>query len=231
MVLAWRSVSAWDDTETVLVGDRRVRVRRRRPPRHRVNVWLIVVLVLVLAAGGAGVYLYLNRPQGLEAVEGPAIVAPGAFQAKVGADSTITVALEIRNVTEEAVVVTRARVVPPVGLSLTVLSVLSPGEQNQNLNLDADLPPSAPVTLGTTGVDRNAIVAARFRVSCDDLPPTGAASGEQMFVTVRLGTDEREEELVVPVVNGTPWLAAIARSACVQPSATGEIPTPLPPLP
>lgn len=219
-----------DETETILVGDRWMRVRRRRRSRIRINPWAVVAVVVVLVAAGVGTLLYLNRPQGLQAVEGPAIVAPGGFQAKVGADSTITVALEIRNVTDVEVTVVRARVVPPVGLTQRALSILPPGEQNQNLNLDGDLPPPSPVTLGTDGVARNAVVAARFSVDCDALPATTGASGEQMFVTVRLGDDEREEALTSPVVGGSPWLAATARGACARPTATGEIPTPLPPL-
>jgi hypothetical protein len=224
-------VSGWDDTETILVGDRRMRVRRRRPPRLRVNRWAVVAVVAAIIVAVVATLLVLNRPQGLQSVEGPAIVAPGGFQAKVGADSTITVALEIRNVTDMEVTVVRARVVPPDGLTQMALTVLSPGDQNRNLNLDGELPPTSPVTLGTDGVDRNAIVAARFRVDCDEPPPTSGATGEQIFVTVRLGDDQREEQLTPPVVSGVPWLAATARSACVRPTATGEPPTPLPPLP
>lgn len=209
-----------------------MRVRRRRAPRVRVNPWIVLAVVLGLAVAGVGAYLYSTRPQGLQAVGGPVVVAPGGFQAKVGADSTITVALEIRNVSDEPVTVVAARVVPPAGLQPTAVSVLSPGEHNRNLALAGDLPPSSPVTLGTSGVDRNAIVAARFRVECDNVPATPSVSGEQVFVTVRLGDDQREEQLTPPVVDGVPWLAATARSACAQPTPSGgEVPTPLPPLP
>jgi hypothetical protein len=224
-------VSGWDDTETILVGDRRMRVHRRRPPRVRVNPWIVIAIVVVLVAIGAGAVLYLNRPEGLETVDGPAIEASGAFQAKVGAENTIAVSLEIRNVTDENVTVIGARIIPPTGLTQTELSVLPPGDQNQNLSLEGELPPSAPVTLGTNGVDRNAVVAARFRVDCADLSASTGASGEQIFVTVRVGADEREEQLTSPVVGGTPWLAATADSACNPPTVTGDLPTPLPPLP
>jgi hypothetical protein len=225
-------VTGWstDETDTILVGDRRMRVNRRRRSGRRINPWAVVGVIVVLVAAGAGTLFYLNRPQGLDSVDGPAVVAPGGFQAKVGADNTITVALEIRNVTDTEVTVVRARIVPPAGLTQRALTVLQPGEQNQNLNLDGDLPPSSPVTLGTDGVQRNAIVAARFTVDCDALPATTAASGEQMYVTVRLGADQREESLTSPVVDGTPWLAATARSACLRPTETGAPPTPLPPL-
>lgn len=208
-----------------------MRVRRRRPPRLRIRPWIVIVVVVALAAAGVGAYLYLNRPEGLQSVDGPAIVAPGGFQAKIGPENMITVALEIRNVTDEAVTVVGARVVPPAGLTQTGLSVLPVGEQNRNLNLEGELPPSSPVALGTSGVDRNAVVAARFRVDCEELPGSRDPTGERIFVTVRLGDDQREEELSPPVVSGALWLTATARSACVQPTVTGELPTPLPPLP
>jgi hypothetical protein len=223
-------VSGWDDTETILVGDRRMRVRRRRARRRGVNGWLVFAVVVVLAAVGTGVFLFLRRPQGLAAINGPAVVAPGGYQAKIGANKTITVALEIRNVTDRAVTVLSARIVPPSGLTQVALSVFSPGNQNQNLNLDGDLPTSAPVTLGTNGVDRNGIVAARFQVVCNALPPTTGVTGERIFVTVQVDSDQAEEELTSPVSNGVPWLTATARGACVQPTGPVTVPSQLPPL-
>ena len=228
-MLAWPTVSGWDDTETILVGDRRMRVRRRRRSRRGMVGWIAVAVVVVLLAVGVGGYFYQHREQGLDAINGPAVMAPGGYQAKIGADKTITVALEIRNVTDKPVTVISARIVPPAGLTQTALSVFAPGDQNQNLNLTGDLPASAPVTLGTTGVDRNGIVAARFQVVCDALP-TASVTGERIFVTVRLGGDQREEELTAPVSNGVPWLTATARGACVQATSSGAVPTQLPPL-
>jgi hypothetical protein len=224
-------VDGWspDDTETIPVGDRRMRVRRRRQGRFRPIVALAAVALLI--AVGLGVYFWLKRPTGLAALPGPAVVAAGAFQAKVGADHTITVALEIRNTTDVPVTVTRARIVAPAGLTQVALSLLPPGEQNKNLALGGDLPPAAPVDLGTNGVDRNAIVAARFSVDCTRLPASDGPTGEQIFVTVRVGTEQREEELTSPVVGDVPWLTATARSACVQPTVSGTFPSPLPPLP
>ena len=216
--------------ERILVGDRTMRVRRRRTSRIRLRPLPIIAVLLVLAAIAAGTIAYLSRPSGLDAVPGPSIVAAGAFQAKVGADGSITVALEIRNVTNEPVTVTDARVIAPAGLTEVALTVLAPGEQNRNLNLEGPLPPVEPITLGTTGIDRNGIIAARYQVTCGSLPPTASATGEQIFVTVRLGDQVREEQVTPPVVNGTPWLTATARSACVRPSVTGSLPSPLPPL-
>ena len=208
-----------------------MRVNRRRARRRRVNPWIVPAAVAVLAAAGVGGYLWQHRPQGLDAVAGSAIVASGAYQSKVGDAGSITVAVEIRNVADEPVTVVGARVVPPSGLPRTGLTVLRPDPRNSNLNLADDLPALAPITLGTNGVDRNGMVVARFSVACDDLPPATGATGEQMFVTVRLGADEREEELTPPVHGGTPLLTATARSACNQPTATGTAEPPLPPLP
>jgi hypothetical protein len=223
-------VDGWssDDTDTIAVGDRRMRVRRRR--QARVRPLVVIATAVLLIAVGLGAYFWFERPSGLAALPGPAIVAAGAFQAKVGANHTITVALEIRNTTDVSVTVIRARIMAPSGLTQTALSVLPPGEQNKNLALSGELPPAAPVDLGTNGVDRNAIIAARFQVDCTRLPSTNGPTGEQIFVTVRVGDEQREEELTSPVVGSTPWLTATARSTCVQPSGSGSFPTPLPPL-
>jgi hypothetical protein len=226
-------VADWssDDTETIAVGDRRMRVRRRRGRAPGIRPVLVIVVLALLVAAGVGYYFWSNQPTGLAALPNPTIVAAGGFQASVGANQTVTVGLEIRNVTDVQVTVVSARIVAPSGLTSLALTIVPPGEQNINFALSGDLPPAAPVTLGTNGIDQNAIVAARFRVTCEALPATNAPTGEQIFVTVRVGTEEREEELTSPVVGTTPWLTATARSACVQPSASGSIPTPLPPLP
>ncbi len=221
-----------DDTQTIAVGDRRMRVRRRRGRAPGIRPLVVFGIVALLAAAGVAYYFFWSgRPTGLAALPDPAIVAAGGFQASVGANQTITVGLEIRNVTDVPVTVVSARIMAPNGLTSMALTIVPPGEQNINFALGGDLPPAAPVELGTNGIDRNAIVAARFRVDCENLPPSNSPTGEQIFVTVRVGDEQREEELTSPVVGTTPWLTASARSACVQPSASGSIPTPLPPLP
>jgi hypothetical protein len=226
-------VDGWspDDTETIAVGDRRMRVRRRRGRVGGLRPFIVIGVIALLALAGISYYFWSKRPTGLAALASPAIVAAGGFQASVGTNQTITIGLEIRNVTDVPVTVVSARVATPNGLTTVALTIVPPGEQNENLALSGDLPPAAPVTLGTNGIDRNAIVAARFRVDCANLPSSNSPTGEQIFVTVRVGDEQREEELTSPVVGTTPWLTATARSACVQPSASGEIPTPLPPLP
>jgi len=221
---------SWDDSETILVGDRRMRVRRRRTRRSRVSPWVFVGILVALLAAGAGVLVYMNRPQGFDAVDGNAVTAAGGFQAKENGDGIITVAMEIRNVTDQAVTVVAARVVPPSGLTMLAVALLPPVGPDRPLNLDAEVPLSAPLTLGTNDAERNGIVQARFEVKCDALPATSSVTGEQIFVTVRLGDEEREEELTPPVYDGVPWLTATARGACDRPPGEGANPTQLPTL-
>jgi hypothetical protein len=223
-------VDGWDDTATIMVGDRRMRVRRRRA--RRLNAWVVIAILVVLAAAAVGGYLWVKRPAGLNAVHGNAVIAAGAFQAKVGADHVITVSLEIRNVASEQITVTGAQFVPPAGLTQVALTVLPLGANNSNLAvLAGDFPASSPVTLATDGIGQNGILAARFKVACNALPSLTAPSGEQIFVTVRSGQDERREELTPPVIAGTPWLLATARSACTEQTDDPGLNTPLPPLP
>jgi hypothetical protein len=226
-------VDGWssDEPDEIVVGDRRMRVRRRMRRRGGATVASIAIVLVVLAGAGYGVYVWGNRPTGLAALPNPTVVAPGAFRASVGADKTITVGLEIRNVADVPVTVTSARVVAPDGLHGLGVSLISPGEGNQGFALDRALPSSAAVKLGTNGIDRNGILAARFRIDCDSLPPAGGPTGEQIFVTVKLGAEERQEQLTPPVLDGTPWLTATARRACTEPVATSSPAPPLPPLP
>jgi hypothetical protein len=186
---------------------------------------------VVLGGVGYGFYRYGQRPTGLAALPNPAVIAPGGFRSSVGTDSTITVGLEIRNTTDVDVSVISARILTPAGLSSVEVALIAPGEGNRGFALDGPLPSTGTVTLGTEATKRNGILAARFKVDCAALPRTGAPTGEQIFVTVKLGGEQREEELTSPVVNGSPWLTATARRACVDPTATVPAPSPLAPLP
>src|SRR5690348_9786655 len=111
-----------------MVGDRRMRVRRRMPRRGRVSALIVVAVVLVLALAGFGAYELFNRPTGFAALPNPAVVAPGAFRASIGANRTITVGLEIRNTADTDLTVTAARVVAPAGLTSVVVTLIAPGE-------------------------------------------------------------------------------------------------------
>ena len=72
--------------------------------------------------------------------------------------------------------------------------------------------------LGTDPSNRNGIIAARFTVDCAGLLASGAATTEQIFVTVQVGTEQRVEELTPPVVGDTPWLTATAKRVCLDPA-------------
>ena len=200
-----------------MVGDRRMRVRRRLRRTRRINMIVVLVAIVVVAGAGYGLFTWLGRPTGLAALPNPAVVAPGGFQTQAGADKTITVGLEIRNTSTVEIVVAAARIVPPPGLKLVTLTLATPGEGNKGFALDGALPQSSGIALGTEGPARNGIIAARFEVDCEHLPAVGAPTGEQIFVTVQLGAEQRVDELTPPVVNGTPWLTATARRTCLNP--------------
>jgi hypothetical protein len=231
--LACEAVDGWstDDADETVPGKRRLRAKRRRTMRRSV-AWTIAILVILVLGGGAlGLYYWLNRPTGLASLPNPAVVAPGGFRASIGDNSTITVGLEVRSVADDPLTLVEARVVPPSGLTLVGLAIVPPGEDNEGFLLEGDLPSTGPVTLGTTGADRNAVVVARFTVTCAALPPADAPTGEQIFVTIRLGPEQRVEELTPPVVDDLPWLTATAQRVCRDPLPTTTPEPPLPPLP
>jgi hypothetical protein len=219
-----------DDREEVVVGKRRKRAKRRRASRS--VVWAIVVAVVLVLGGAAfGAYRWFGRPTGLAAAPIPAVVAPGGFRASIGDANTITVGLEVRNVADTPLTLIDARVVPPPGLTALEVTIAPPGEGNVGFTLEGPLPAIEPVRLGTDGADRNAVVAARFSVACDALPTPDAPTGEQIFVTIRIGDEQRDEELTPPVVDDVPWLTATALRVCQDPLLTTSPEPPLPPLP
>ena len=224
--------SGWnvDDSQEIMVGHRRKRAKRRRTMR-RSAVWGIVLLAVALAAGGFAAYRWLNRPTGLATLPNPAVVAPGGFRASIGDNNTITVGLEVRSLADAPLTLVSARVAPPAGLTTVAVTLMPPGEGNEGFALEGDLPALRPVTLGTNGADRNAVLAARFTVECGSLPATDGVAGEQIFVTIRLGDEQRVEELTPPVVDDVPWLTATARRVCSDPVPTTTPEPPLPPLP
>jgi len=48
---------------------------------------------------------------------------------------------------------------------------------------------------------------------------------------VKIGNEQREEELTPPVVDEETWLTATAKRACLDPVPTSSGEPPLPPLP
>ena len=207
-----------------------MRVGRRRSHMRGLR-WIITGVVVVVAGGLAVGGYYLSRPSGLATLPQQSVVAPGGFRASIGANKTITVGLEIRNAADVALTVVAARIVAPAGLTSVKLTVVPVGDENKGFALDGDLPAATPVQLGTQPTDRNGIIAARFTVDCAGLLAAGANTGEQIFVTVQVGQEQRVEELTPPVVGDTPWLTATAKRVCLDPISTATAAPPLPPLP
>jgi hypothetical protein len=228
------AVDRWSQGETegiVSGGRRRRRVGRRRSPKSALRWVVAAVLGLLLGGGAIAVVIWLNRPTGLEAVPNPAVVAPGGFRASIGANKMITVGLEVRSVADEPLTLLEPRMVAPAGLRSVALAIIPAGEGNAGFALDGELPKNGSVTLGTEAASRNAIIAARFAVDCAGVLASDAPVGEQIFVTVRVGKEQRVEELTPPVVGDVPWLAATARRACLEPVSAGTGEPPLPALP
>jgi hypothetical protein len=223
-------VDGWDtqDIEEIVVGGRRMRVGRRRLTRGP-KPWVIALILVVLAGTGVGGYFWLTSEPEADTIPNPAVVASGGFRADIGVYNTITIGLVVNNRANIAVTLIEARVVAPAGLTSTALAIVPTGEGNEGLALDGDLPPTVPVELGVAAADKSAIIAARFTVNCDGLLAEGASTTEQIFVTVRVGEEQREEELTPPVVGDEPWLYGAARRACLDPVPTGTPDQPLPP--
>jgi hypothetical protein len=226
-------VDGWtpEESDDVASGKRRWRAGRRRP-QHRGPAWLgTALMVLVVGALATGVYFWLSRQEPADDETTSILVAPGGFQAAIGGNDTITVALEIRNVSDDPVTAVDARIVPPAGLTSVGLGLIKGDAGNTGFALDGDLPPAAPIELGTEAADRNGIIAARFTVDCSALVVSDGPSGEQIFVTIRQGDSLREEEITPPVVGNVAWLTATARRMCLDPVPTETPEPPLPPLP
>jgi hypothetical protein len=226
-------VDGWssEEQDDIVVGRRRMRAGRRRPPVSRLRLPIIVVVALVLVAGAVFGVIWLRRPSGLAAISGPAVATPGGFRASIGSGNTITVGLQVRNVSNMSITLTQARIVAPGGLTKVAITLVPTGEDNKGFALDGSLPASGPVRLGTDLSNSNAIIVARYTVNCAGLPPTGNPGGEAIFVTVQVDQQQREEELTPPAVGTVPWLTATARRVCTDPLPTQSAKPPLGPLP
>ncbi len=231
--IACEAVAGWEteESEEIVVGKRRMRFGRRRSQQGPLTTIITIIVAVVVMGLAVGAYLWLTRPTGLAALPNPAVVPPGGFRASIGADNTITVGLEVRNTADVPITLIEARIVAPAGLTSVQLSIIPTGEGNEGFALDGDLPPAAPVVLGTTATDRNAIIAARFTVDCAGLLAAGGDTSEQIFVTVKVGDEQRVEELTPPAVGDLPWLTATGQRACLDPVTTASPEPPLPPLP
>jgi len=223
-------VGAWEPDEDIVVGKRRARPKRRMAERRKLPLLVGAAVVLALIAGGIVAYqVFKPKAGGLAALPNPAVVAPGPFRTAIGDDKSITVGLEVTSLAKAPVTIVGARIVPPVGLKAVSLTTVPAGPENEGFKLTGDLPPPTAVTLGPN--DR-AVVAARYTVDCAVLLASADPLDERIFVTIQVGSEQREDELTAPVVgpdaNPVPWLTATARRAC----SPGETPgSPEPTLP
>jgi len=215
----------------MVVGRRRSRTGKRRVHVRGLRSVVTGVVIVVLAGAGVATYYAFFKPTGLAALPDPAIVAPGGFRASIGANNVITVGLEVRSAADVPLTLLSAKVVAPAGLTSTALAIIPAGDGNAGFALEGDLPTTTRVDLGTDANTRNAVIAARFKVDCNAFLATGAPNGEQIFVTIQVGQEQRTEELTPPVVGDTPWLTSTARTVCTSALPTNSPGQPLPPLP
>jgi hypothetical protein len=225
-------VGGWEPYDSEIVaGKRRLHPKRRRTHGRAFTATVTISTVLAVSGLAAGGYYWLHRPRGLAALPNPAVVAPGGFRTSIGAQQTITVGLEVSSVANVPLTLVDAKITPPPGLTQLAISIIPPGTDNEGFALDGPLPSQAPVPLGTAPANRNAVLAAQFRVDCAALPPAGSPTGEEIFVTIEVGSQRRVDELTPPVVDDTPWLTATAQRLCLSPLPSGSGEPPLPPLP
>jgi hypothetical protein len=184
--------------------------------------------VVVVVGLGVGAVLWFNRPTGLAALPPQAIDSPGGFRSTINSADTFTVGINLQNTADEQVTLVSARIIAPVGLTNTDLSVLPVGPENAGFTLNGDLTPGGSVRLGP---GEDAVVAARYKVDCQQLLASAQPTDEQIFVTIQVGTEQREEEITVPVVGDIPWLTATGTRTCIDPVPTGSAEPPDPPDP
>jgi hypothetical protein len=221
-------VDPWAPDESVVIRSKRRGRPKRRKVERRLWVWALRIgaVAVVLAMVGVGIW-WLNRPTGLAALPNPAIDSPGGFRSTINTPDTFTVGLSVRNTAPGQVTLVAARIVAPIGVTSTAQSVLPTGAENAGFALEGELKSGGPVVLGP---GQDAVVAARYQVDCQALLASAEPTDEQIFVTIRVGTEEREEEIVVPVVGDVPWLTATATRVCIDPLPTGTPEPPEPPL-
>jgi hypothetical protein len=223
-------VESWDPETDVIAGKRRRRAKRRAERGPGSTVMVVLGVVLLLGLAGGAVY-WFTRPTGLDALPSQAVIAPGGSLATVEDDNTVTVGLEISNISELDLTLVDAKITPPAGVTAIRVTIVPPGPENEGFALDGELPELAPVRLGTDAAGRNAIIAGRFRVDCEALLPSDAPTGEQIMVTIQVGDQQRVEELSPPVIGDVPWLTASAHRVCTDPPSTAAPDPPDPPLP
>jgi hypothetical protein len=226
-------VSGWDTQDIeAIVQKRRMRGGSRRARERGPLSWIAGGVVVLLAVGVGGYFVFLRAPDGLDALPDQAIGTPGGYNATIGPNNTITVGLDVRNLARVPVTLVSARLVAPIGLTGTAVTIVPAGKDNSGFNLDGPLPTPQPVQLGTGADNSDAIVAARFTVDCKKLLAAGADTDESIDITLEVGGQQRDQQIVPPVVDNEQWLTASGRRLCLNPVPTGgSTDQPLPPQP
>jgi hypothetical protein len=222
-------VESWDPEQDVTVGKRRMRAKRRAD-RSRGSTLMMTFGVLAILGLGAGAFYWFTRPTGLDSLPGQSVIAPGGSLVTVKEDNTVTVGLEISNISDVDLTVMKAEITPPAGVTVIRVTIVPPGPENEGFTLTGELPEPAPVALGADPIGR-AIIAGRFKVDCRALLPVSAPTGEQILVTIQVDGQQRVEELTPPVIGDVPWLTASAHRICDDPPSTSAPEPPDPPLP
>ncbi|GAA1797114.1 hypothetical protein GCM10009682_18460 [Luedemannella flava] len=222
-------MDAWAPEENLNIGKRRAQRMKRRMEEKRPVAWtlrILVVLVVLALAGGA--VWWFTRPSGLATLPPQALDTPGGFRSDIGEDNTVTVGVTITNTATKPVTVGRARIVAPPGVKSLSVGLVAAGDGNAGFELNGDVPKGGELTL-TPG--QAAIIVGRFTVTCGTVIASAEPTDEQIFATVQVDGESREEELDVPVVGDMPWLTATAQRSCLDPVPTGDPGGPLKPLP
>jgi hypothetical protein len=221
-------VDPWAPDESAVIRSKRRGRPKRRKVERRLWVWAlrVVAVVAVIGVAVAAVW-WVNRPKGLAAMPNPAINSPGGFRSTINSANTFTVGINLENTASDPVTLVSARITAPVGVTSTGLSILPAGPENIGFTLNGDLKPGGAVDLGS---GQDAVLAARYTVNCQALLSAAEPTDEEIFVTIRVGLEQREEEISVPVVGDVPWLTATATRTCIDPVPTGSAEPPDPPL-
>ncbi|GAA1754614.1 hypothetical protein [Luedemannella helvata] len=221
-------MDAWAPEENLNIGKRRARPKRRMDEKRPVAWTLRIVVVLVVVALAGGAVWWFTRPSGLETLPPQALETPGGFRSTIGAKNTITVGVTVTNAATKPITVTKARILAPPGVAAKSVGLVPAGENNAGFELDDQVPDGGSVTLGP---GESAVIVGRFTVTCGTAIASADPTEEQIFATVQVDGESREEELDVPVVDDMPWLTATAQRSCLDPVSTADPGGPLKPLP
>lgn len=226
--LACQLVDAWAPEENLNIGKRRARPKRRMDEKRPVAWTFRVLAILVVLALIGGAVWWFTRPSGLATLPPQALGTEGGFRSAIGENHEITVGMMVTNTADGPIIVKKARITAPAGMKAVSVGLVAAGKDNAGFELTGKVPNGGELTLGA---GEKAVIVGRFTVTCDTVIASAEPTDEQIFATVEVDGESREEELDVPVVGDLPWLTATGQRSCVDPVATEPPGQPLEPLP